>query len=40
LPGLGHFFEEGGGGYRVERVVGLTVDWFAETLSGPRAHAS
>jgi pimeloyl-ACP methyl ester carboxylesterase len=33
LPGLGHFFEEGGGGYRVEKVVGLTCDWFAETLT-------
>ena len=32
LPGLGHFFEEGGGGYRVDKVVGLTCDWFAETL--------
>jgi dipeptidyl aminopeptidase/acylaminoacyl peptidase len=33
LPRLGHFFEEGGGGYRVEKVVELTVDWFDETLS-------
>jgi dipeptidyl aminopeptidase/acylaminoacyl peptidase len=33
LPGLGHFFEEGGGGYRVEKVVELTLDWFDETLS-------
>lgn len=32
LPGLGHFFEEGSGGYRVEKVVALTVDWFDETL--------
>ena len=32
LPGLGHFFEEGGGGYRVEKVVELTVDWLDETL--------
>jgi dipeptidyl aminopeptidase/acylaminoacyl peptidase len=32
LPGLGHFFEEGGLGYRTERVVGLTIDWFDETL--------
>jgi dipeptidyl aminopeptidase/acylaminoacyl peptidase len=33
LPGLGHFFEEGGSGYRVEKVVDLTLDWFDETLS-------
>jgi dipeptidyl aminopeptidase/acylaminoacyl peptidase len=33
LPGLGHFFEEGGGGYRVDKVVGLSVAWFEETLS-------
>lgn len=32
LPGLGHFFEEGGSGYRVDRVVELTCDWFDETL--------
>jgi dipeptidyl aminopeptidase/acylaminoacyl peptidase len=32
LPGLGHFFEEGGGGYRVEKVAELTVDWLDETL--------
>ena len=32
LPDLGHFFEEGGGGYRVEKVVELTVDWFDETF--------
>jgi dipeptidyl aminopeptidase/acylaminoacyl peptidase len=32
LPGLGHFFEEGGGGYRVDKVVALTCDWFDETL--------
>ena len=33
LSGRGHFFEEGGGGYRVDKIVGLTVDWFDETLS-------
>lgn len=32
LPGLGHFFEDGGNGYRVEKVAELTVDWFDETL--------
>jgi uncharacterized protein len=33
LPGLGHFFEEGGGGYRVDEVTELTVAWFEETLN-------
>ena len=32
LPGLGHFFEDGGSGYRVERVSELTVNWFDDTL--------
>jgi dipeptidyl aminopeptidase/acylaminoacyl peptidase len=32
LPGAGHFFEAGFTGYRYERVVELTANWFAETL--------
>jgi dipeptidyl aminopeptidase/acylaminoacyl peptidase len=36
LPGRGHFFEEGGDGYRVDAVVRLTIDWFDQTLKRPR----
>jgi dipeptidyl aminopeptidase/acylaminoacyl peptidase len=32
LRGVGHFFEAGFGGYRHDRVVELTTNWFAETL--------
>jgi dipeptidyl aminopeptidase/acylaminoacyl peptidase len=32
LRGVGHFFEQGFGGYRYDRVVELTTSWFAETL--------
>lgn len=32
LPGLGHWFEDGYGGYRFERVSELVSQWFAETL--------
>jgi len=32
LLGAGHFFEAGFSGYRHDRVVELTTNWFAETL--------
>jgi dipeptidyl aminopeptidase/acylaminoacyl peptidase len=32
LRGVGHFFEQGFGGYRHDRIVELTTSWFAETL--------
>jgi hypothetical protein len=32
LRGAGHFFEVGFSGYRHDRVVELTTNWFAETL--------
>lgn len=32
LPGLGHFYEQGFGGYRFEKVAELVSRWFSETL--------
>jgi hypothetical protein len=36
IPGAGHFFERGFGGYLFDEVTKLVVLWFDDTLKGSK----
>jgi hypothetical protein len=37
IPGAGHFFERGFGGYLFDEVTKLVVPWFDHTLNGKQS---